>query len=89
MSVHPSINELAERINACAVCRWLGVTANAGDGFGVLVEQRGHAVGIWSTRADELVFRNMAKWEVVHCATLTSEAYELTLSMAEGNRWTA
>lgn len=89
MHAHPLELELAERINSCHVCRWREVEADASEGLGVLVLQRDHAVGTWSQGQGEFVFRNIAKWDVVHRAADVAEAYELIVAMAEENRWSA
>lgn len=89
MEPHPLEIELARLVGACARCAWHGVVAETGDGLGVLLRQRGHAVGVWSHYQGELVFRNIAKWDIVHRVPDAVSACEITTIMAEANDWTA
>lgn len=88
MSARPVEAELAVHINACAVCRWLGVEARPGEGDGMVVLQRGHARGMWSYHRGAVVFRNVAAWTIVRRAADVESAYRATVDMAEENRWT-
>lgn len=88
MPSHPLELALAERINACTTCRWLGVEAKSGEVQGVLVLQREHATGVWSYHQGDLVFRTLARWDVVHRIADVDGAYAATVAMAEENRWT-
>jgi CheY-like chemotaxis protein len=75
----PYLIELATLIHACPICRWHHVSVGSTDEFGLLVLRHGHGVGVWSVLAGELLFRNVASWDVVarvpsvddaHCATI-------------------
>jgi hypothetical protein len=71
----------------CPRCAALGLVMGPTEPFGLQVRRNGQVMGIWSERHGVLTFRNLANWQARIAADTPAEAIELTLAMAENNRW--
>jgi hypothetical protein len=81
--------ELADVVDQCPTCQSCGVRSGAVDGFGLALLRRGHIVGVWSHHRGELLFRNVARWEVAERAETVQAAHEITVRLSLTRGWGA
>ena len=74
-------------VAACTRCRDLGLVVRPAPKFGLEVVRGGQIVGLWSEQESRLGFRNLAAWRTHRTAHTPQEALEITIEMAEQNRW--